>query len=92
MKTKHAQEFLELENQWWPLFRQNETKHAAITGQLLKIKALCISAELNLVDFRVSDGWIRNFEEQHGIGEGAFYREAGSANQVYAKISKVDLL
>jgi hypothetical protein len=33
-------EFPELENQLWAWFRLNETKHAAITGDLLKIKAL----------------------------------------------------
>ena len=50
MKTKQAPEFLDLENALWAWFRRNETKHAAITGDLLKMKALRIAAELELVD------------------------------------------
>ena len=46
MKTKHEPEFLDLENELWAWFRRNETKHAAITGDLLKMKALRIAAEL----------------------------------------------
>ncbi len=52
MKTKHAPEFLELENQLWAWFRQNESKHAAITGNLLKMKALLLAGALQLSDFR----------------------------------------
>ena len=62
MKTKHAPEFIELENQLWAWFRRNETKHAAITGDLLKFKALHLAGELKLEEFRASDGWIRNFK------------------------------
>jgi hypothetical protein len=91
MKTKHAPEFLELENQFWAWFRRNETKHAAITEDLLKMKALRLSAELKLVDFRASDGWIRNFKKRHGIGEVVLHGEAGSADQVYAEIAEVGL-
>ena len=50
MKTKHSPEFLELENQLWAWFRRNESKHAAITGDLLKIKALRLAGDLNITD------------------------------------------
>jgi hypothetical protein len=56
IKTKQAPEFLELENSLWAWLRRNETKHAANTGDLLKMKALRIAAELQLVDFRARDG------------------------------------
>jgi hypothetical protein len=91
MKTKHATDFPELENQLWAWFCRNETKQAAITGDLLKIKALRLAGELNLAEFRASDGWIRNFKKRHGIGEHVLHGETGSADQLYAEISEVGL-
>jgi hypothetical protein len=58
---------------------------------LLKMKALRISAELKLVDFRASDGWILNFKKQHGIGEQVSHGEAGSADQAYVEIAETGL-
>ena len=78
MKTKHAPEFPELENQLWAWFRRNETKQAAITGDLLKIKALRLAGELNLAEFRASEGWIRNFKKRRSRAVGSGYRHAGS--------------
>jgi hypothetical protein len=56
MKTKHAPEFLELENQLWAWFRRNESKHAAITEDLLKMKALCLAHYSSLILERQTDG------------------------------------
>ena len=88
MKTKHAPEFIELENQLWAWFRRNETKHAAITGDLLKFNALHLAGELKLEEFRASDGWIRNFKQRHRIDEHVLHGEAG---RVYVEIAEVGL-
>ena len=48
-------------------------------------------AELELVDFRASDRWIRNFKQRHDIGERLFHGDSGSADQVYAEIAEVGL-
>lgn len=48
LKTKQAPEFLDLENALWAWFCR-KTKHADITGDLLKMRALRIAAELELL-------------------------------------------
>jgi hypothetical protein len=44
-----------------------------------------------LVNFRASDGWIRNFKKRHGIDERVLHGEAGSADQVYVEIAEAGL-
>ena len=88
MKTKNAPEFIELENQLWAWYRRNETKHAAITGDLLKLKALRLAGELKLAEFRASDGWIRNFKKRHGIDEHVLSGEATQLTKCMSTLPK----
>ncbi|KAE9546906.1 hypothetical protein FO519_009882 [Halicephalobus sp. NKZ332] len=58
-------------------FRQVRSQNVAVSGSLLKEKAIKLAKELGIEGFKASSGWLDNFKERHSIkfrtkqGEGA---------------------
>ena len=49
-----------------------------VSGPMIQEKALSISNDLGLSDFKASTGWLRSFKQRHNIGGARVCGESGS--------------
>ncbi|XP_071965525.1 tigger transposable element-derived protein 6-like [Antedon mediterranea] len=62
-------------------FRTARDKHIPISGPLIKAKAEQFAEELNIVDFKASDGWLTKWKRRHDIKQLVICGERGDVNQ-----------
>ncbi len=84
--------FPDLETELFSWFRHNETKHAALTDDIVREKAKSIAAKLKISKFEASPHWIQRFKKRHGVSQIVLHGEAGSADKIYIEAVRAVLL
>lgn len=65
--TLKKAELPEMEKVLYRWFINLREKNIPVSGDMIKQKALSISASLNIGDFRASDGWLQRFKNRYGV-------------------------
>lgn len=64
--------------QW---FQQQRAKHVPLSGPIVKAKAEVFAQQLDIKDFKASEGWLYRFKRRHGITYGQISGEARDVNR-----------
>ncbi len=59
--------FQVIEDRLWDWFCNARGRGVPVSGPLLQEKALNIAKELNITDFKASNGWLANFKKFHNV-------------------------
>jgi hypothetical protein len=51
----------------WDWFHQAQDKPIPLSGPILQSKALEFASQLDIVDFKASNGWLEKFKACHAI-------------------------
>ena len=51
----------------WDWFRQARDKAIPLLGPILQSKALEFASQLDIADFKASNGWLEKFKARHAI-------------------------
>lgn len=65
--TLRSAELPEMEMQLYKWFIAQRERNMPVSGDMMKQKALSLTASMNLGNFRASDGWLQRFKERYGV-------------------------
>ncbi|XP_046404659.1 tigger transposable element-derived protein 6-like [Ischnura elegans] len=81
-KTGKESTFAELETVLFNWFQQARESNIPVDGVILKEKAKIVATQLNVENFKASNGWISRFKNRHGL---VFKKLAGESAEVNAE-------
>ena len=64
----------------WLWFQKARSMRIPISGPIIHEKALKFAKELNLTEFKASNGWLQRFKGRHNICKGTFSGESCNVN------------
>ena len=70
----------DLNDLMWQWFQKLRSQMIPVSGPMMQEKALAISQQLNLSDFKASTGWLRSFKQRHNINGARICGESGSVD------------
>ena len=72
---------VDVDNALFMWFKQARGINATVSGPVMQTKAELIAAELGVVDFKASSGWLDRFKRRHGIVYKSVCGEAASVDE-----------
>ena len=72
---------VDVDNALFMWFKQARAINATVSGPVMQTKAELIAAELGVVDFKASSGWLTRFKRRHGIVYKSVCGEAASVDE-----------
>ena len=70
----------EVDKVTWEWFQRKRSMMLPISGPMLQEQARKFSCQLNLTDFKASNGWLQRFKGRHNIGGAVLSGERGSVD------------
>ncbi|KFM68266.1 Major centromere autoantigen B, partial [Stegodyphus mimosarum] len=66
-KTNKESKYAELENILYDWYQQLQLYNIPVDGSIVREKAKQIASDINITDFKASNGWISRFKNRHGL-------------------------
>lgn len=72
--------YTDIDEQLWQWFLKVRAKNLPVSGRMLQDQAFLLAEQLGHAGFSASNGWLRSFQQRHGLHLAVLSGEAADVN------------